>query len=439
MKTKNYTTKLLFLLLTMVPSVNLMANEIKAIDLADTLSASQLVSAVLAANPRLELAQATWQASVARIEQQSAFDDPQFQYGFAPLTIDKQKSNTRASEFGQRFEVSQKLPFPGKLHLRAKTAEFQAEARQQDIAGLQLLLASSAKSLFADWYFIHQAIAIDKLKHSLLKEFRDITETQYSTGRATKQDVLRAETELALLKHQSIVLQRQRKTRLAQLNTLLNRPIDKPLAIPQQLAEIKQLPDLEQLQTQAMHSRPELKAIAANINAHKSKAGLAELAYYPDLKLSAGYNSLWDNEDKRFNIGIGFNIPLDQGKRRAAEQEAKANSQQANWQKIDLQARIKEQLLIAYAQTEESLHVLRLYRQQLSPLADENISAAMADYQSGKTDLLAVIKSKKQRLQTQLKTEQALADVHRRLAELEQAVGTIEPLSTTDQTGSIEQ
>jgi outer membrane protein TolC len=152
-----------------------------------------------------------------------------------------------------------------------------------------------------------------------------------------------------------------------------------------------------------------------------------------------GYNSLWDNENKRFNMGIGINIPLDQSKLRAAEQEAKANSQQAHWRKIDLEAKISEELAVAYAHVEESLHVLRLYRGQLSLLADENLAAAKADYQAGKGDFLTLLNSKKNRLHTQLQTEQALVNVHRHFAKLEQAVGSLEPLSTADQAGSLVQ
>ena len=428
MKYYFYPIKLLLLFVTMIQSV--MANEAISQNSADISSVEQLVSAVLQANPRLEVAQASWQASVARIEQQAALDDPQFQYSFAPSTIDAQKT-----DFGQHFQLSQKLPFPGKLHLRAKAAEYKAESRQQNIATLQLRLATTAKTLFADWYFIHQAIANKQRKQALLKEFHEISKTQYSTGRASKQDVLHAQLALSLNKHQTIILQRQRKILLSQLNTLLNRVINTPLSIPQQLSEIKALPDLEQLQTKALQSHSELIAIAANINEHETSSQLAALDYYPDLKLSAGYNSLWDNEDKRFNLGVGINIPLDQSKRRAAEQEANANSQQAHWQKIDLQANIIEQLSIAYAHAEESLHVLQLYKQQLSPLADADLAAAKVAYQSGKGNFLTLLNSEKNRLQTQLQTKQALVEVHQRFSELEQAVGSLEALSTEKAAG----
>jgi outer membrane protein TolC len=245
--------------------------------------------------------------------------------------------------------------------------------------------------------------------------------------------------ELTLFKHQVIILQRQKKILLTQLNTLLNRPADSSLAKPQQLIGIVKLPSLEQLQIKAIHSRPELKAITATINAHKSKTDLAELAYYPDLKLSAGYNSLWDNEDKRFNIGIGINIPLDQSKRRAAVQEAKANKQKTDWKKVDLQAQNKQEVAIVYAHTEESLYVLHLYQQQLLPLANETLAAANTDYQSGNADFLSLINSKKKRLQIQLETEKALANVHRHFAKLEQAIGSISPLLTAAQKGNVAQ
>jgi len=404
----------------------------KEIGFGTTFSVDQLVSEVLAANPKLGMAQATWQASLTTIEQQSSYDDLQFKYSFSPLTINSQKA-----AFGQRFEISQKLPFPGKFQLREQVAEHHAKTKQQDIASLQLLLASTAKSLFSDWYFIHQAIAIDQQKQRLVKKFRDTAIAQYSAGRANKQDVLRAEMQLAQRQHQSITLQRQKKTRLAQLNTLLNRPVETPLPKPQALTEIKKLPALKSLLLKALHTRPELKAINAKLNAYKAESELAEINYYPDFKLSAGYNSLWDNEDKRFNIGVGINIPLDLSKKRAAKQQAKSNSQQASWQRIDLQAQIKQEITIAYALTEESLHVFHLYHQQLSPLANENLLVATTDYQAGKSDLLSLINSQQEQLQTQLETEQALATMHRHLAELEQAVGSIEPLSTADYAGII--
>ncbi len=182
MKLHYYPIKLLVLLLAMSQPVPTSATETQIINSDDTLSSMQLVAAVLQANPQLEVAQATWQASLARVEQQSALDDPQFLYSFAPLTADSRKPNGQDLDFGQRFEISQQIPFPGKLHLRGKAAEYQAETKQQNIMILQLLLASKAKIRFAEGYYIHQAIAINQINQTLLQEFRDVALTRYSTG-----------------------------------------------------------------------------------------------------------------------------------------------------------------------------------------------------------------------------------------------------------------
>lgn len=401
------------------------ADQFSSKNARETLQVKQLVADILQANPQMEVVQATWEASSARAEPQSSWADPQFRYTMAPLTIGKADSS-----YGQRIELSQQIPWPGKLRLRGEIADHQANAKYENIATVQLTLATTAKALFADWYFIYQAIRINKHNQALFEEFRKIAVTRYSEGLASKQDALRADVERTLLQHQAIVLQREHKTILARLNTLLNRSPETRIPPPQSLTTNKLLPKLNSLRALALQSRPELKVVSATIDASKSEVELAELSYLPDFNLSAGYNSLWDNEDKRFTIGVGINLPLDQSKRKAAEKESVARVKQASWRKTELEARIREELEIAYARVEESLHALKLYREQLSPLAEENLNVAIADYRTGKGDFLTLISSEKNRIQTQLQTEKALADTFKRFAELEYAVGSVEPFAT---------
>lgn len=410
-----------------------LANESQLIYSSDSIHASQLVAEILTANPQMEVVQAVWEASATKSASESAWADPQFRYTMAPLTI-----GSNETSYGQRFELSQKISWPGKLRLRGEVADHQAHAQYENIAAVKLMLASMAKSLFADWYFIYRSIEINKVNQDLFDEFRHSAVTRYGAGLASKQDALRADVERNLLKHQAIVLRREQQTILARINTLLNRPPDAFIPPPHSLAEIKSLPELKGLRIRALQSRPELKVMIATIDAGRAQVELAELEYYPDFNVSAGYNSLWENEDKRFTVGVGVNLPLWQAKRNAAEKEAQAKVKQARWRKTELEAKINEELQIAYVRVEESLHVLKLYREQLTPLADADLNAARADYQAGKSDFLTLISSEKNRMQTQLQTEQALADTYRRFAELEYAVGSIEAISLDEQLRGIQ-
>ena len=423
MKSNDHPVRLLLLVLTLSQTTNSLAAEAifdRAGESFQAVPARPPVGATRA-NPQLEVVRAIWQASVARIDQQSALDDPMLTYSMAPQTV-----GSPQIDFGQRIEISQKIPWPGKLRLRKEAAGHEAQAADENIAALRLFISATAKTLVADWYYVHQAIEINRINQTLLAEFRDIAVSRYSTGLASKQDALRAEVEIVLLEHQHIVLDRERRSILAHINTLLNRLPGEDIPPPSRLTEITMPTDVNALQEAALHLRPELKVQAALIQASKTQTELAHKEFYPDISLTAGYNSLWDNTDKRFTVGMGINLPLDQSKRHAAQDEARARMKQAEWKSIDLVAKIREEVQIAYDRADESRHVLQLYKNKLLPLADENLDAAKADYQAGKGDFLTLISSEKNRMQTQLQTEQALADTHRHLAELERAVGSLE-------------
>lgn len=316
----------------------------------------------------------------------------------------------------------------------AEAASFDADAAREDIGSLRLLLTATAKTLFADWYYVHQAIEVNNINRDLLSEFRDIALDHYATGLAGKQDALRAEVELALLEHQQIALERERRTLLAHLNTLLNRLPDTPLPAPTRLKSEVVLPKPAVLQEMALESRPDLRELAARINASKSRGDLAEKEFYPDFKLSAGYNNFWRQDEQRFIVGFEVNLPFDQDKRQAVLDEAHARVKQAEWERIDRIAKIREDVQIAYELTAENQHVYQLHRDKLIPLADETLKAALADYRSGGGDFLTLISSERNLIRTRLQRERALADMHRHLAELEHAVGKVLPFSALQAT-----
>ena len=214
-------TSLIALGLLLLQPVNSLANESELIYSGDSIQSSQLLADILKANPQMQVVQAVWEASTARVAPQSAWDDPRFRYTMAPLTI-----GSNDTSYGQRFELSQQIHWPGKLRLRGEIADHQANAEYENIAAVKLVLASTAKSLFADWYYIHQAIKINKINQALFNEFRKIAVTRYGAGLTSSQDAIRADVERNLLKHQAIVLRREQQTILARINTLLNRPPD---------------------------------------------------------------------------------------------------------------------------------------------------------------------------------------------------------------------
>ena len=67
---------------------------------------------------------------------------------------------------------------------------------------------------------------------ALLDQLRGITLARYAAGAAEKTDALQAEVELAILEHERVVLERDRRVLAARMNALLHRPQGQPIPPP---------------------------------------------------------------------------------------------------------------------------------------------------------------------------------------------------------------
>src|SRR5262249_21135495 len=123
---------------------------------AGELDRAAVVAAVLARNPDLDAARAAWRAAVAAYPSATALDDPMAGYALAPLSIGS------GARFGQRIEISQKLPWPGRRALRGDAALADAEAAGADLEALRLDLAEAAVRAFDDDYVAARALAINQ-------------------------------------------------------------------------------------------------------------------------------------------------------------------------------------------------------------------------------------------------------------------------------------
>lgn len=107
------------------------------------LSLSALVEEVLKRNPSLAEMTAAWQAAAARYPQVVSLEDP-----MAGVTLGPGSIGSDMVEFGYRIDVSQKLPFPGKLRLKGEAATAEASAALHDIDETRLTLVESARTPF---------------------------------------------------------------------------------------------------------------------------------------------------------------------------------------------------------------------------------------------------------------------------------------------------
>ena len=382
------------------------------------LTAENLATWVLEANPGLEAIRAAAEAAAYRVDPAGSLDDPTLGYAVAPLTANADRS------LSQKFEFSQKIPWPGTLAAREEAARHEAVSADRNVDALRLRVIAQAKSAYAEWRFVDEGLRIHYATHALLNELIATTQTRYAAGRALKQDVLQAEVERADLDNRLLQLLRQQAIVQARINALLNRPPDAPLPPAAQTPQSSAPPALGALQTLALAQHPELAGLDARVSASHNRVTLAEKAFYPNFQVGVGYNGFWDDTDKRPVFGVSINVPLDRGKHRSELSRAQAETRRAEWSLVQRRAELLADLAQARAEVLEAQASITLYQDQLVPLAVEYFEATLADYRSGSGAFLNVITAEQRKLSTDLAMARARADYVRRLAELERWAGT---------------
>ncbi|MBW4052233.1 MAG: TolC family protein [Proteobacteria bacterium] len=381
------------------------------------LTAESFTAAVLARNASLSAMRQALVAAVSNIRPAGALPDPMLSVSAAPRTFGS------ATGMGEDIEVSQALPWWGTLAARKEIAQADADVARHDLEALRLRLVSTARGVFADWVFVHRALAINAANQSVLAEIRRIASVRYATGKAPQADVLQAEVERTELAQQQLEWQRKIAVVAARMNALLDRPPTSPIPLPAALPAPAHLPSEAQLLQRAL-THPQIKALEAQEHAALAKAALAGKQRYPQFQVNAGYNSMWSDPAMRPMVGLSFTVPLDQGKYRAEIDAAHAQARRAEYDLENQRAALLADLSGAYASTREASKSLALYRDDLVPLARDALGVALSEYGSGRGGFLEVLTAEQHQLDTALGLARARSEYFDRWAELERLSGS---------------
>ena len=381
-----------------------------------------LIEQVLERNPNVRAARFAWRAALARYPQATALEDPMFGVGVAPASIGSSSVNA-----APKFDLSQKLPFPGKLGLRGEAALGEAEAASHDYVAVRLRLATMASLLYDDYYLAARSLEINAEHVALLEEFQRIATTRYEAGEASQQDPIQAEVQRTHAFHREIVIGTALRVTAEQINALLHRPPKATLPPPPRHVAVPADPVgvAEDLIEQALEETPELAAAEAREGAEQSRVALARREYFPDVTLVGSYNRLWQEDDLQSFVGLQVNVPLQFGRRKAAVDEARARLEVARSHRLAIEDDVRLGVQSGAERLAEARHVEHLYRDRLLPAARDQVDAARSGFETGRNSFLALIDAERNLLNAELGYEEALANLGRRRAELDRARGRV--------------
>lgn len=393
---------------------------------ATELDRRELVRQVLERNPNIRAARHAWQAALALYPQVIALEDPMLGAGVAPLSIGSKRVDDAPS-----FDLSQKLPFPGKLRLRGEAALGEAEAASHDYEAVRLRLATMASLVFDDYAQAARSLEINAEHIVLLEELKEVATLRYEVGEASQQDPLQAEVELAHGLHRKIAFGTAQRIAAGQLNALLHRPASATLppapirsGTPAAASEAA-----DQLVAEALEDRPEVAAAGARITAEEARVALAWREYFPDITLVGAYDGRMQARDLEPFVGVQLSVPLQLDRRKAAVEEAEARLEVARNQRLAIVDEVRFGVQSSLERLTEAGYLVHLFRDRLLPVAGDQIAAARAGFETGRNSFPALIDAERNLRTVELGYEEALADVSRRRADLDWALGRIPGLS----------
>ncbi len=389
------------------------------------LSVDRLLAEAIASNAGLTADQLRAQAKYQLIASAGALDDPRVNYSIAPQSIGDRIPSNLGNALGIRqvVQLSQSIPWPGKRSLRSEHMEAEAEVALLSYEDTRLGLISQSRVLWAQWWYIDEALATNQEHLRLSAELRVVAETQYANGIGLQQDVLQIQTHEVQLQHQQLVLEQQRRRLQSSINHLLNQAPTSSIGPAQGEPDVPELPGEEEMQRWLVESHPSLRQLESESNVAKLNMRLIEKDDYPDLQFNVGYNELWNASELRLLVGVSLNIPLDFGKRSSRKAAASYEYHSVLSDIVNLRSELNSELETQLSYAEQSDHGIQLIETELLPKAEQTVNAARANYEGGGGNFSALIEAQEVLLNMQLLLASSFAERFIAIAEIDRLCG----------------
>ena len=383
------------------------------------------ISYALSQNPDIEAARKRVDAAAYRVPQAASLRDPMFGVTAFPEPVE-----TAAGQQEVALTASQQVPWLGKLGTRAAAAEADTDVARAQLAATELEVIEQVKRTYYELYFIQRAIRITEGNRKLLLDFVRIADSKYRTGKASQQDLLRAQVEVSSLDSRLIRLRQQLQSSQAKLARLLHVSPDTPVRALERPPQERIPQDLQRLYQQAIAGRPELHAQLAAVERDRRNVDLARLEYYPDLTAgvtwigtsAAGLSPVANGEDPVL-LGFSVNVPIYRERLDAGVREAESRVVSSTRQYDSLRDRTAESVKDLYAQATSQYDLVKLFRDDIIPKSEQTLEVSRAAYQVGDVDFLQLIDNWEQLLRFRIAYHRLESQLQQTLATLEKVVG----------------
>ena len=392
------------------------------------------IDAAVERNPAVLESQARFAAARQRVPQVTALPDPVVSFTQALRSVE-----TRVGPQLNSVTLSQSFPWFGTLELQGRVVLMEATALHHLYQAARRDVIAQVKETYYDLGYIDAALGLAGEEQSLLEHYETLARARYATGQGLQQAVIRLQAEITRVVDRRLLLERQRATLAAYLNTLRDRPPEAPLPDVPPLMRPAAAIDRQQLYRLGEAYRHELQAASALIEGSERSIELARKSARPDFTASLGLTNVGrrneaaglplppDDGRNALSVSLGISLPIWGAKYRGgveqANAELRANTQRRSAARNAMEMEVQE----AVVRMETLDRQIDLLDTVLIPQTEEALRATETAYETGELGVLELLDSERTVIDVRSMRARYLSDLLNALTALERAIGTSVP------------
>ena len=383
-------------------------------------------------NPSIKAALIEWQATVAKLPQAFALPDPKLRLDYYVDSVE-----TRVGPQQYRIGLSQRFPFPGTLAQAGEvvTRDIRIRHAEYDKAIRDFIVDLTVS--YNELVYLRGAAKITRQNQELLEHVLKVATTRHAEGKAKFIDVLKAQSQLAQLSYDLILLRELEQVEIVQINALLDHPSERPLGelrTPQLPVLQTSLPEIEAV---ALGQRQEIEIAAAEVDKAAESVRLAELKNRPSLTVNSTHvltgdaaGNVADSGKDAWMVGVGISLPVWRSRNRSRVEEAELRHASAVQQQRKVENETRAALRTVYFRLENARRLIELYEKSLIPQAAQAMEVAEQWHDTGVNDIAGFLETQGVWFNFNLARLRAVTDYQQYLVRLEQLAGGLVPESS---------
>lgn len=404
--------------------------------LPTTVRLDDLIQEALQRSPAVQAKRRAYEAAQARVLAAGLPEDP-----MVGVDVEGQSRLLRLTpRMDNEYMVSQTIPFPTTLWLRARLAAKDAQVAFQEHKEEERQVAWRIEQPYYALLLARQTVAALDEVEALTRKLVAAARARYEANQASQQDLLKAQIELSKVEIELFNWQEQARVAEARLASTLNRPPGTRYAPAEAARTTRPSYALDELEHLAVAARPELKALEAGMAKARTNRWIAMTNWLPEItgRIEArqfrGEDSVREKDTALFiTMPVWSLLKGVGGAWHAAAREVQATETLYTEMQNEVWLAIHE----ADAKVSSAEHALRLYESSILPQAKQQVAVSLAGYEAGRTDFLTLIDAERTLKETQIAYYQTAAEYELGLSDLRLAVGTSDPWSgDRDQKGA---